>query len=914
MNSNVDQSTIHVTVTALTSDGVPMPNETVNVRGSYLDLEIDGQSQSLTPCNIVPMKTGPDGKLTLVLTETSNKVSNGNLLNVSSIQFQASFMSRSSWFSVNPSETSQQMMKNATAEQVQGNDSLYPDQQPTPLSSATTSSSSASNASSGLNHLMGPVAPASTSPASSNTAGAGGNANSAPATFDPRTFHQADDQVNAIHTTAAPRATPLSPTRMPESEFVIAFSDGEATVHSGSTAVSSYISTLQTSNAKSAETLQTALGSYLPAAGPQVVLLNPDLSGGFFSDIKHGFDDIGDAFKHAFDDLAHIAVKAWDTVKDDVGEVVHQVEVVVGDVLKIVVKTVEDAVKFAIEFLKKIWTILKDLYEFLRALLDWETIVKIQQMMYGEITAIMNRAVAGIGGELITLLQAIKTGEKDLLSALNIEAGGSFQGTDSSNYLGTNANSLGSRAQSKAAQQASPTSKGSKSQYLTHKSKQQSSSFPPSKPKGTQTPKFASTIAAHYQDVGAGKLQSLHHLSLEDILKTLLKDIIEDIFDLLYGVATVAAEAVIAGMNEIISLLTEPIDIPFLSALYKLITGSELSLLSLGSLIVAVPIRVLLAVVEVDYDETSMNQFFEARDSTLKGLEPESMLTQQEDADATAAMVAQPAAGASDRSKADDFTLSDHVTALKIVDVCYLVSSVGLGIYQGAADFLEGVAYAEGEDDSDARRVMSIVASCFSVSYLAFQNTERLMIQDQLYKSGKYGTPKPTWVTYTTDIISNLFPFVGLGLAASSLGVKPGPEKLSDKVINWAHEYLHEDWDDVSWVDDLDAEPYEKMIPAYIIMGAGVCGLTVAVGGIVMDAIEKTDRWTIGEQFVNIAMQLPNIAAPINALPLVQVIKGPFEVVPLMPPVKAAIDFGFITIANVAIHDLAGYGYLIWKS
>jgi len=384
LNKNVDVTTIRTTITAETNAGQPIPNESLEVwSNEHLTIEVNGKPYEVNTDNSARFKTDSQGTLTVVIKEdgTTNK----NLLNTPELRVRAGWMPRSQRAIFSPAENQHQTLSKVDADQVMGDKQLDPTKPKQTLitklkdSDPSGAKAKAPAIASTLKQMASaakkhePVSPHSAGDARSLIMAPSGAQNPNPALMPA-------DHVSVYHTLTHIEANaPITPEYMPAKNFVFSLHPDGKMTHK---------------LCETEEELDAHLASLsLPDSQNLFICIDhaggDDPAGGWFKSIGHAISHAWHAVEHgvekAWHAVTHFVVKTWDEIKHDVGQVIHQVEVVVADAAKAIgkwiVKTVKDVVDHIVGFLKKIWVVLKEIYEFLRALLDWKGILETRDLI-----------------------------------------------------------------------------------------------------------------------------------------------------------------------------------------------------------------------------------------------------------------------------------------------------------------------------------------------------------------------------------------------------------------------------------------------------------------------------------------------------------------------------------------------------
>jgi outer membrane protein assembly factor BamB len=612
LNPNVDITTIRTVLTAHESDGSPMPDESLEIwADGNLTIEVDGQKYSINSDNSAKFTTGKDGSVTIVLHEDSNHAPDGHLLNVPTLQVRAGFMPLSSRFVVNPAESCHQTLANVTQDQISGNKPLAPDKPKTRLIKPELDSK-ADSIVQVLNHVASMVSTSNSSSTSRSSSSAARGRKQA--VFLARA-NAPSDAVQALHSSSYIRyRAPITPEYMPHPHFILSFDD---TGHPSS--FTPFDTTADLDNHLQ-NNLKLASSSALFSRA--ITRTGDDAAGGWFNslakDIKKAVKDVGHGLSSAWDDVKHFVVRTWDEVKNDIGEVIHQVEVAIVDVWNNVttwvIKTVKDALDHIVAFLKKIWVLIKDIYNFLRALFDWGAILDVHDVIRDTTSNTLKQLKAGLDSQVP---QDIKNAFSGLKEKIDQALRGTPSGPSLSSYK-TQSSGLSGQFISQG--------KSVKSRYMTDKLKKHATGtrkvpvnpfgvgnvvLPPGSDLEKRAPKLNQVFNQLVSDISVIVNQpgGLTRLSLQEVLNLLddaIDVVLEIIDDVILGLCYVASVAI----DGVIELLEEPIDIPLISDLYKLITGgARLTILDLLSLVAAIPLHLILVVADIPFSKQEAQGF-----------------------------------------------------------------------------------------------------------------------------------------------------------------------------------------------------------------------------------------------------------------------------------------------------------------
>jgi outer membrane protein assembly factor BamB len=296
---------------------------------------------------------------------------------------------------------------------------------------------------------------------------------------------------------------------------------------------------------------------------------------GFFGDLWDGIKDVANTI---YDGATKIVMTIADTIELAITTMVKGIE----SVVHAVVETVTDALNAVANFFEQLAVGIMKVIAFLRALFDWGNILKTHDILFDIFDASMKISATNLRSNrpIIDALRSIGG-----VPVKTVEGGESLN--NSSNIPGGKASDAISSA--KSVESKSVVDRASESPVrVTAPSGVPDPSADPSDP----FQKFVQglpALATSFLDLSPG-------------------DLLQKLLDLLRQAAVSSVVAAAETMGEIMDKLAEPIEwvakmlsttieIPFISELYKWITGRDLSLLSVFCLGVAVQVNVVYAVV-----------------------------------------------------------------------------------------------------------------------------------------------------------------------------------------------------------------------------------------------------------------------------------------------------------------------------
>jgi hypothetical protein len=361
-----------------------------------------------------------------------------------------------------------------------------------------------------------------------------------------------------------------------------------------------------------------------PEATSTITVLIPEhLLGGFFShlwhDIKHGVESLVHAVEKGI-------VKAAVTVEKDAVTIAVNIGNDIVQTINLAVHTVEDAIHAIEIFVKSVIADIEEFIKWLMLLFDWEKILKTQRAIKGFIEQAVSVLQQQIGSAESKVADAFSSIQADLKKDFKtLIASGEIGGYTSfgdlpSSYSGASATTaLSSQGGAGPAlrQQAQPIPGSSSVHHNAFLNKvlgYLTPSFSIPAIAGVDPADFLdkldvnnaiSEIKSAAQDLekflktlftDPSKLASTGIVALLEAMESLLLaliSLIEGLIEAFLGLI----KKVVAGLLDV---LQHSVDIPIISPLFKFLTGEDLTLLNLGTLIAAVPLYLLF---ELAFDE-----------------------------------------------------------------------------------------------------------------------------------------------------------------------------------------------------------------------------------------------------------------------------------------------------------------------
>lgn len=306
---------------------------------------------------------------------------------------------------------------------------------------------------------------------------------------------------------------------------------------------------------------------------------------------------LGNIFEDAWNAIESAAEAVWREAKRIAIYVAEQVTLVIeyaAGIVEKVVASVKEAIDAVVHILKMIEAFISDVIRFLMTLFDWGAILEAQKL------------IKQLGRNQLKEVRRLVAGEKG--SLLKLMTGGVQPATgkvDSSNALIASSSASTCRADNPQADAESHVN-SVQGKYINNKVDERKEQVVYSASPSITTPTQLLPID---QDAGAMAANMASSLSsvFSDPLGISFAEIYENIKDLVSGdinkVVSRLLESVLPDsdmLNKVFDALelalNAPIEIPFVSQLYKWITGEQLTLLDVFCWIVAIPSHIGYAI------------------------------------------------------------------------------------------------------------------------------------------------------------------------------------------------------------------------------------------------------------------------------------------------------------------------------
>ncbi len=315
----------------------------------------------------------------------------------------------------------------------------------------------------------------------------------------------------------------------------------------------------------------------LRARGVATVAVAPPLLGNIFDDMWDGIKDVANTI---YDAAESIAITIANTVQIAIKTLVDGVESIVHKV----VATVKDAIDAVVGFFEQIMVGIEKLIAFLRAIFDWQAILDTHNILHE-----LFRVSFDITKQSLKNTHILMDAFRMLTGAPKpIPAGESSMGRVSDNAGGKDSAVIAS-------------SNSVKGKSMTGRT---TTTPPREAPEGREAPPIDTGDPTDALEVIVRELpklaSSILDLSPGDLVDQ-IKALVSKAIEAAVQAAGQASTKLIGQLGEpvgwALDLLDAPIYIPFISELYKWVTGNELSILDVLCLGLAIPVNLCYALV-----------------------------------------------------------------------------------------------------------------------------------------------------------------------------------------------------------------------------------------------------------------------------------------------------------------------------
>lgn len=358
--------------------------------------------------------------------------------------------------------------------------------------------------------------------------------------------------------------------------------------------------------------------TYDPARPSSLPPVSTGELGGIFSDIEKFKDNV-------IHGAEKVAKMAWKFADEAVITVIHTAEAEYD----LAISDLEDAVTAVAGFFKSVVDDIKKAIEWLSALFNFKNILKNHAYIKNAITNPADPANPGILDRLVTWIKTQQGGGTDFTSALSGLAGHASAAVGS-----TAQGAAGQTVQSQQNGNSDPNAvynhggnnNANQCTWMHQKVMENTAGAPPADGGSAAAladsfdptvitdafEKFLASAAAILKQDFAdlpGQIEqavksvadsfkdpkTLLSTALSDLM-TVFQDLADDFVKFAQDIASDILNLIAALLEQVVSWLTEPVSIPFVSNLYQALTGDPLSVLDLTCLLAAVPGTILLEV------------------------------------------------------------------------------------------------------------------------------------------------------------------------------------------------------------------------------------------------------------------------------------------------------------------------------
>lgn len=596
--SNVDDSrsrnTYRAVITALNADHSPRSYEWLEISAlDYTTIEVAGQSYDVNPHNAQTFQADASGQLTVVVDATDLKVAD--------LAVWAGFMHQGERVTVALDQDAHQQLSDINSPPPQGQPNRLTDKNrlinwKKPAANGTDSSergpllkggyeNHAQDVSNGIAHVASAAQPSPNSGASQLGA-ASGSADRLPAMRQP-VRRQYGDRGQALRTCKhVLRRTPVTP------ESVLA----SIRQQTGGDHVGFYMSFGNNGDSNTfgfGHFTKDESAIHMPAPRP-----GSATAGGAGTPLGNIFDSMVDAFESAADEIKKIAIEVGDNVT-------AAVQYADDAVVHVVINSIADAMEIIGNFLEKIALLVVDLIKFLLFLFDWGAILATHRILKDTMFNALDFMIDGgkIGDNAKSAAATIVKYIPGLSDLPGLD--------DASSWL---ANSADAQAAPQQRLSVAPPPPQGYSDANGVSGTMMSSKISQHVPLDTMTGASQAAQMAQQAEQIEQVLAALM-TALPDLVTASPGDIGTKLLDIVRTVGKDIETAFVDGLDDVLKVLDLNIQassldigfyIPFISELYKWVTGDDLTLIDATCLVLAVPTNIV-------YGEVTLVRHGEAR-------------------------------------------------------------------------------------------------------------------------------------------------------------------------------------------------------------------------------------------------------------------------------------------------------------
>jgi outer membrane protein assembly factor BamB len=591
-------TTIKTTIVATGSNGGPLPYEPIEVwADDHVDIEVDGITYSVNADNSAQFETGANGELLITLHENANKGPGGNLLNVPNLVVRAGFMPRSSNFVIHPAEYSLSALENVTAKQLTGEEALPHAENKKSVLLKGDNAKNAEEVAKTLQHMMALTKKAR--PAGVQAAGmARGKRLTSEATHLNQQFASADSVQSLHHHAHVDIHRPVSPDHMPAPHFAMALNKNGRMEYLAFHKAKDLDRYLVLNRLGTANTLFASASRFGPddAAG----------GWGWFSSVAKAFKKVAVGISHAVQEVAQVVVRTVQVVVEATKEIVSRVELAIvsaaGAIGTWVINTVKDVADHVVAFIEKIGSAIKDVYNFVKSLFNWKQILEVHDVVKDAIS----KRLEGIK-------QQLKTAAPNAIKSLADKAKGKVDKLLGMETSHESLNSLAQTPNEHTVMLVSQTksNKGKHIQQKVEHNSKKATGVPDNPAHDDKTIPHDPDLLDRAKKIGEDLMEVVKSVASPgdltlDPFKHLLSDLAKFAIEVTEKAGLTFVKALDVVFESVVKGFTAEIHIPFISSLYKTLTGNALSLLDVTCLVLAVPVNLVLVMTGTKWNKSEV--------------------------------------------------------------------------------------------------------------------------------------------------------------------------------------------------------------------------------------------------------------------------------------------------------------------
>ncbi len=325
----------------------------------------------------------------------------------------------------------------------------------------------------------------------------------------------------------------------------------------------------------------------------------------------------GNWLSNAIGDLYHAVERGFETVTrfvvETAGKIYKVIIEIAGQVFDFLVDTAKKVVAFVEKVFNSVKSFFNDLFDYLAFLFNWDDIIETKNALKAYTLNLFTGFEEGIGGFEKVVVSFIENIQKDIQYDLGIEG---------INDPRKSANDSGGDSRTNWV--------GSKKSYI-EQGKSEGIQSMPGQMKDAILSAFDDILPTllKYKDLLVDSLSGvadkfyaffMGDLSIVDLLKYIALSLANVGLELAKDLVKLLFKTLKATVRAVIGTLSTALNIPFFSALYKAITGAELSILDLICLLIAIPTTAAykIGVGEAPFKKLNSQEFIESGKTAFK--------------------------------------------------------------------------------------------------------------------------------------------------------------------------------------------------------------------------------------------------------------------------------------------------------